>query len=125
MPRRYGEDRWIGILAADQRSRLLFIVSCSLNPPKEDDISNLRYAREILAREVFSDTGVRVIPVAFTSAMGCPLYSKSEDHFDAVPIIDADSMETLLEFLESGQEDRLFQFLENPTLGLPVSSRPQ
>jgi hypothetical protein len=115
----------IDILAADQRSRLLLIVACTLNPPKEEDIGNLRYAREILAREVFAETGVRVIPVLFTSAMGCPLYYQSEDHFDSVPVIDADGMKTLLGFLDSGQESRFFQFLGNPTLGLTISSQPR
>jgi hypothetical protein len=115
----------IDLLATDQRSRLLLIVACTLNPPKEEDIGNLRYAREILAREIFAETGVRVIPVLFTSAMGCPVYYQSEDHFDSVPVIDADSMKTLLGFLDSGQESRFFQFLGNPTLGLTVSSQPR
>jgi len=115
----------VDILAASQRSKLLLIVSCILNSPKEEDIGNLRYAREILAREVFADTGVRVVPILFTSAMGCPSYYQSPDHFDWVPVIDADSMKTLFELLSSGQEERLFQFLTNPTLGLTTSSQPR
>ena len=115
----------IDILAASQRSRLLLIVSCTLNTPKEEDLGNLRYAREILAREVFAETGVHVISVLFTSSMGCPSYYKSEDHFDWVPVIDADATTILLELLDSGQESRFFEFLGNPTLGLRSSSQPR
>lgn len=115
----------IDILAASQRNKLLLIVSCTLNTPKEQDLGNLRYAREILAREVFAGTGVRVIPVLFTSSMGCPSYYKSEDHFDWIPVIDADSTTILLELLNSGQESRFFEFLGNPTLGLTSSSQPR
>jgi hypothetical protein len=113
----------IDILAANQRSKLLLLVSCTLGTPKEEDIGNLRHAREILAREVFAETGVRVVPILFTSSMGCPSYYKSEDHFDSVPVIDADSMKTLLGFLDSGQENRFFEFLANPTFGLSAFSQ--
>jgi hypothetical protein len=44
----------VDILAASQRSKLLLLVSCTLNPPKPEDVSNLRYAREILARGIFA-----------------------------------------------------------------------
>jgi hypothetical protein len=114
----------VDILAASQRSKLLLLVSCTLNPPKPEDVSNLRYAREILARGIFAGTGVRVIPILFTSSMGGPSYYQSEDHFDWVPVVDADSIGILLEFLRSGQERRFFEFLANPTLGLTTSSQP-
>jgi hypothetical protein len=115
----------VDILAASQRGKLLIAVACTLNPPNADDFSNLRYAREILAREVFSETGVRVIPVLFTSAMGCPSYDSAEDIFDRVPIVDSDNMKNLLGLLRSGQESRFFEFLANPTLGrLSDSSQP-
>ncbi len=114
----------IDILAASQRSKLLLIVSCTLGTPKEEDIGNLRHAREILAREVFAETGVRVVPILFTSSMGCPSYYKSENHFDSVPAIDADGMKTLLQLLDSGQERRFYEFLANPTFGLTASSQP-
>jgi hypothetical protein len=112
----------IDILAAHQRVKLLLIVSCTLNPPKPEDFNNLKYAREILARGVFAGTGVRVIPVLFTSSMGG--LSRSEDPFDYIPVIDADDMRILLELLKSGQERRFFEFLGNPTLGLTTSSQP-
>lgn len=112
----------VDILAASQRSKLLLIVSCTINPPKPEDINNLRYAREILARGVFAETGVRVIPILFTSSMGGPSYYQSEDHSDWVPVVDSDSMGTLLELLRSGRESHFFEFLANPTFGLTTSS---
>ena len=114
----------VDILAASQDKRLLLIVGCTLNPAKPEDFSNLRYAREILARDVFAGTAVTIIPISFTSSMGGPQYDRPEDHFDSVPIVDADSMKHLLEHLRTGQEGRFFQFLSNPTYGLTVYSQP-
>ena len=115
----------VDILAASQERRLLLIVGCTLDTPKPEDANNLRYAREILARDVFAGTGVNIFPVLFNSSMGGPQYDKSEDHFDWVPIVDADSMKLLLEHLRMGQEDRFFQFVSNPTYGLAASSQPR
>jgi len=115
----------VDILAASQRSKLLLLVSCTLNPPKPEDVSNLRYAREILARGIFLKTGIRIIPILFTSSMGGPSFYQSEDHFDCVPVVDADDMAILLEFLRSGQESRFFEFLANPTFGLTSSYQPR
>jgi hypothetical protein len=86
---------------------------------------NLRYAREILVGDVFAGTGVNIVPVLFNSSMGGPVYDKSEEHFDWVPIVDADSMKLLLEHLRTGQEGHFFQFLSNPTYGLTASSQPR
>ncbi len=107
----------VDMLAATQRGKLLLAVACTLNPPKAEDFGNLRYAREILAREVFYGTAVRVIPVLFTSATGCPAYDKSEDSLDIVPVVDADQMANFLRLLRAGQEGRFFDFLNNPIVG--------
>ena len=115
----------IDILAASQRSRLLLIVACTLNPPKPEDVNNLRYAREILEREVFAKTGVRIIPILFTSSLGGPSSYQSEDHLDWVPVFDSDSIPILLEHLRSSQESRFFEFLANPSIGLETSSQPR
>ena len=106
----------VDLIAASQRGKLLLAVACTLGAPKAEDFSNLRYARNILAREVFAGTGVNVIPVLFTSATSCPPYDKTEDIFDLVPIIDADQMQNLLKLLREGQEMRFLQFLTNPSL---------
>jgi len=96
----------VDLLAASQRGKLLLAVACTLGPPKAEDFSNLRNARNILAREVFAETGVRVIPVLFTSATGCAAYDVNEEPLDFVPIIDADQMRNLLKVLREGQESR-------------------
>jgi len=106
----------VDLLAASQPAKFLLAVACTLGPPKAEDFSNLRYARNIFAREVFAGTGVNVIPVLFTSATGCPAYDKTEDILDFVPVIDADQMQNLLKLLREGQEIRFFQFLMNPSL---------
>lgn len=104
----------VDILAASQRAKWLIAVACTLNPPKAEDFANLRYAREILAREVFRETEVRVLPVLFTAGTGCPSYDGIEGSFDYIPIVDADQMKKLLRLLRVGQEVRFFQFLANP-----------
>lgn len=107
----------VDILAASQRRRSLLAVACTLNAPKAEDFSTLRYARDILEREVFAETGVRVVPVLFTSATGCPLYDRPEGTLDAVAIMDADGVRKALNLLRTGQEQDFLNFLVNPTLG--------
>jgi hypothetical protein len=103
----------VDILAADQSKNLMLLVACTLNPPKAEDFGNLRNAREIILREAFAGTDVRVIPVLFAAAMGCSLCNR-DDSGDCVPIVDTDKMKELLGFLREGQEGRLFEFLANP-----------
>ena len=107
----------VDILAASQRNRFLLAVACTLNAPKAEDFGTLRYARDILAREVFAETGVRIIPVLFTSATGCPTYDKAEGSFDAVAIMDADQIQKALNLLRTGQERSFLSFLANPAFG--------
>lgn len=104
----------VDILASRQRDMSLLLVACTLNPPKAEDFGNLRYAREILAREVFGETVVRIVPVLFTAATGCPSFDSTGDGFDVVPIVDGDKMETFLDLLRGGQERGFFEFLARP-----------
>jgi hypothetical protein len=106
----------VDLLAASQPRKLLLVVGCTLGPPKAEDFSNLRNARNILAREVFGETGVNVIPVLFTSATGCAPYDLNEDTLDFVPIVDADQMQNLLRVLRDGEENRFIEFLTHPNL---------
>ncbi len=113
----------VDILAARQRGELLLLVACTLNPPKPEDFGNLRYAREIMVREIFPDGNIRVIPVLFTAAVGCDSYDG--EVFDFVPIVDADNIANLLRFLRMGQERRFFEFLANPNYShLSESNQP-
>lgn len=111
----------LDILAVSQSRRLLVPVACTLNVPKAEDFGNLRYASDILSREVFGDTGVRVAPVLFTSATGTPAYDRPEDSVDAIPIIDGDQMKNVLKLLRVGGEAYFFEYVINPFIGrLPV-----
>jgi hypothetical protein len=115
----------VDILASVQRLRILLVVACTLNPPKQEDFGNLRYARDILSREVLRGTAARVFPVLFTSATGCPSYDRAEGTFDLVPVVDGDAMKSLLAVLRSGYESRFFEFLANPNLcDLTVGRQP-
>lgn len=107
----------VDILAASQRGRCLLAVACTLTAPKTEDFGTLRNARDILVREVFAGTGVRIIPVLFTSATGCPSYDRAEGSFDAVPIMDADQIQKALNLLRTGQEQSFLSYLGNPTFG--------
>ena len=104
----------VDILASRQRDMFLLLVACTLNPPKAEDFGNLRYAREILAREVFAEAAVRIVPVLFTAATGCPSFDSTGDGFDVVPIVDGDKMEMFLDLLRGGQERTFFEFLARP-----------
>ncbi len=113
----------VDILASrSDRSDLLLIVACTLRVPSGQDFANLRYARDILSREVFANTEVQVIPALFTSATGCSSTDGGESGFDLVPIVDADRMAILLSLLRSGNESRFLEFLTNPGTGLERNS---
>ncbi len=112
----------VDILAAHQRAKLLLMVACTLNPPKAEDFGNLRYAREILVREVFGGTAVRVVPMLFTSATGCLAYDGDESGFDCIPIVDADRMMKVIELVREGQESRVLGFLNNPSFSDALDS---
>jgi len=62
----------LDLLAGKGRSDTVFLVACTLAPPKEEDFGNLLNAQGILEREVFDGTSVRVVPVLFTGARGQP-----------------------------------------------------
>ncbi len=110
----------VDILAAGQKSKTLLVVACTLGTPKEEDFGNLANVREILAREVFAETTVRILPVVFTAASGCPSYKEVDGIFNFIPIIDADGLDALLALLRAGQERRFFEFLNDPgTLSSP------
>ena len=113
----------IDILAANERSKLLLIVSCTLNSPK-DEIS-------VIFAMLVKFSLVRSLRTPEFALSPCCLH-----HRWAVPpttnpkiiliglVIDADAMRILLELLKSGEERRFFEFLANP-MGLTASSQPR
>ena len=104
----------VDILAASQRHKRLVLVACTIGPPKEDDFTNLLNTAEIISREVFSGTAVRVQPLVCTSVRG---FSGSKDILEglaALPIIDGDRLELLLRLVTAARERDFFSFLDNP-----------
>ena len=67
----------VDILAASQRHKKLVLVACTIGTPKEEDFTNLLTTAEILAREVYADTNVRILPLFCTAAPGYPPYRDS------------------------------------------------
>jgi hypothetical protein len=106
----------VDILASNTRNNVLVVGACTITTPKEEDFMNLAHACEILRREVFQDTSIRVLPVLFTGALGQPSYKQVGDELSYVPIVDADRIGIVLELLEFGMERLFFDFLSNPWL---------
>lgn len=106
----------VDILAGMAKQSTLLVGACTITTPKEEDFVNLVHACEILRREVFPETSVRVVPVLFTGAMAQPPYKPVGDEFTIVPIIDADRIAIVLELLDFGMERFFFDFLGNPLL---------
>ena len=106
----------VDILASKTKNSVLLVGACTITTPKEEDFMNLAHACEILRREVFQDTSIRVFPVLFTGALGQSSYKQAGDEFTYVPIVDADRIGIVLELLEFGMERFFFEFLGNPLL---------
>jgi len=104
----------VDILAATQNGRTLFLVACTLAPPKEEDLGNLLNVRGILQQEVFAGTEVQILPILFTATTGGPTHREIDQSLDCIPIVDTDGLETLLALLRAGQEARFFNFLADP-----------
>ncbi len=106
----------VDILASRAHRDTLFLVACTLGPPKEEDFGNILNVRGILEREVFNETSIRVLPVVFTGAHGQPPSRAIENELVGIPIMDADRIQILLSLISQGSEGRFFDFLANPRI---------
>lgn len=104
----------IDILAASQRHRRLVLVACTIGPPKEDDFTNLLNTAEIVGREVFANTDVRVQALVCTSVRGLRASKDIVDGVVGLPIVDGDRLELLLKLIQAGRERDFLSFLDNP-----------
>ena len=104
----------IDVLAASQQAKKLVIAACTMAAPEDKDFRKLITSGEILAREVFSDTNVRILPLVCTSAPGQPLCWDTGDGFCGVPILDADRLALALRLVKAGREDDVLSFIDNP-----------
>lgn len=103
----------VDILAASQAQKTLLLVGCTLNEPQSKDFTTLRYARGLVEREALAGKSVKVIPVVFTAAIDDRPYDRIADRPDAVPIVDADDIKTLLQLPPNGREADLLAHLQN------------
>ncbi len=104
----------VDILAARMHGNLLLLVSCTLGPPNEQDFGNLLNMKGILERFAFEGTSVHVLPVLFTGAHGQPPWRSFDNGLWAIPIMDADRIEILLNGIAKGAGKQFFEFLQNP-----------
>lgn len=104
----------IDVLAASQLQKKLIVVACTVAAPEDKDFTNLLASGAILAREVFSDTDVRILPLVCSAAPGQPLCRDNGDGFTGVPILDADRLGLALRLVKAGREDDVLSFIENP-----------
>jgi hypothetical protein len=105
----------VDILAASQRHKKLVLVACTLGPPTEEDFANLLTSAQILAREVYADTNVRILPLVCTGAPSYPQYRDSGDGLTGVPVLDADRLALVLKLVKMGRERDFISFLHDPT----------
>jgi hypothetical protein len=112
----------VDILATVPKNNVLLVVACTIATPKEEDFMNLAHACEILRREIFQGTSVRVFPALFTGALSQPAY-KQVDQFTIIPILDEDRISIVLELLEFGMEQFFLDFLGNPAFSQLRSPR--
>jgi len=105
----------VDILAASQRHRRLVLVACTIGAPKEDDFTNLLNTAEIVAREVFANTGIRVQPLVCTSVRGLPMSKDLLEGLTGLPILDGDRLELLLKLITAARERDFFSFLDSPS----------
>jgi hypothetical protein len=101
------------ILAGALDRRLLAVIACTLGIPNEADIANLVHVCEILRRETFGGTSVRVQPVIFTGAVGYGAH-KEVQGVGVIPVVDTDGAQALLRLVQAGQGSRFLEFVDNP-----------
>ena len=104
----------IDIIAASQRQRRLLLVACTIGAPKEDDFTNLLNTAEIVSREIFGNTGVRVQALVCTSVRGVPMSKDLLDRLAGLPILDGDRLELLLKLIGVAREREFFSLLDSP-----------
>jgi hypothetical protein len=106
----------VDVLASSSHSDTLFLVACTLGPPKEDDFGNLLNVRGILEKEVFDQVSVSILPLVFTGARDQPEFRTMQNELVGIPIMDAGRIEILLSLIREGSEKEFFEFLRTPNI---------
>ena len=68
------------------------LVACTINAPTENDFTKLPETMEILSREVYADTNVRIFPLVCSATVAYPPYRDSGDGVLGVSVLDADRL---------------------------------
>jgi hypothetical protein len=109
----------LDILAFNESRKIMLLVACTLNAPKDEDFTNLTTLRTIFLEEILTGSNVSIIPVIFTGLKTSQPYWEQTfaDHYLAhstVPIFDGNRREAALVLLENKREQEFFSFLSNP-----------
>jgi hypothetical protein len=99
----------LDVVAFHSGSRILLLASCTLNPPKEEDYSNLLNLRALLLEEIEGDVTFTTSMAIFTAAAACgspKAFSTDEifAHPDSVNVFDAPSMQAAVRGLEQKED---------------------
>jgi hypothetical protein len=114
-----GSKRRLGsldLLAFHQAEQMLLLASCTMTPPKEEDLANLITLKVALAEELRKKAGIDVALAIFTNADRCvasPHYSGQ----DFVAVFDKPGVARLVDALASGDERWLFGLLRDQPQG--------
>jgi hypothetical protein len=112
----------LDILAYSESRKLMLIVGCTLNAPKDSDFTNISTLRTIFLDEILPGSNTSLIPVIFSGLKSCQSYWEQTfaDYgttFCTVPILDGSRREAALQLLESKQEQAFYDFLSHPSTG--------
>ena len=96
----------IDIIAVDRRTSTLLLAACTLGPVREQDLSNLATATEVLRRDLVLLGSYRVLPVLFTAGAKGSLRT-------GIRVVDAVDLENLLLMLRQRREEEFLSYLIN------------
>jgi hypothetical protein len=102
----------VDIIATHSKNRTLFLIGCSLDPPKEQDKDKLVNVAAVVEREVFANVEQRIQPLIMTSAVGCGVDIDSlMGRGSGVVVLDRSGLERLWDLAEGGNVDYFLRWL--------------
>lgn len=110
----------LDVLAFNEARRILLLVACTLNAPKEDDFGNLMALRSIFLDEIFANSSISTIPVMFTGVRSFQTYwTPNSDEFGIgnfrIPVVDGSRAQTALDLIPKSRDLDFLYFLLDPT----------
>jgi hypothetical protein len=108
------ERATVDILAYHEKRKILLLGACTIRPPKAEDFDKLLHVQAILGRLFSRESPVRLIPVLCSGQENASPF-KGEAHAQGLRMLNAGELAILRKLIESGEEDRFYQFLESTT----------